>query len=240
MRDPQAVQPFDRRDFERAGAAGARMLNRGRWGNADVTLIERPDGQWVVKDFRPRPWLVRATFGRYMVWREWLALSRLDGLPGIPGGAFRVDPYAMACRYLPSSTLRGSKPEQTGPVFFRKLERLVRQMHRRGVAHLDLRYRRNILILENGDPGIIDFQSHVQLRGLPLRLQRFLRRVDYSGVYKQWCKRSPDTLGLRRLTILGGSNRLRKWWIVRGYGFKIKKRNWRAYEQVARRRRATT
>ena len=34
-------------------------------------------------------------------------------------------------------------------------------MHRRGVAHLDLRHRSNVLVGENGDPILIDFGSAI-------------------------------------------------------------------------------
>ena len=55
------------------------------------------------------------------------------------------------------------------------------EMHRRGIAHLDLRYRRNVLILEDGTPGVIDFQTCVWLDRLPRPVREWLKQVDLSG-----------------------------------------------------------
>ena len=45
------------------------------------------------------------------------------------------------------------------PEFVASLERAVRMMHARGVAHLDLRHRSNVLVGEDGEPILIDFAS---------------------------------------------------------------------------------
>ena len=60
----------------------ARVLNEGRWANAVLSLVENLGEHWVVKDFAPRPWLVRATVGRLFVAREYEALRRLQGIDG--------------------------------------------------------------------------------------------------------------------------------------------------------------
>ena len=85
------------------------LLNKGKWGNADVYLLSRQDGKWVVKDFYPKSWLARNIIGRYMVRKEMMALNRLSGVDGIPVDAFRLDAYCVCYRYIEGCTTEFSK-----------------------------------------------------------------------------------------------------------------------------------
>jgi serine/threonine protein kinase len=61
-------------------------------------------------------------------------------------------------------------------------------MHARGVAHLDLRHRSNVLLTADGTPVLIDFGSAVCLRpgGLAARLLLpLLARID-RGALGKW------------------------------------------------------
>jgi RIO-like serine/threonine protein kinase len=211
---------FTRRDFEAHTTA---LLSRGRFNNATVSLCRIQGEDWVVKDFRPKSRLVRWTTGRFFMARELQALQRLHGLPGIPGDAFRIDADAIAYRHLPGRTLPRYPRHLIPKDFFPRLEQLVQAMHERGVAHLDLRYRQNTLVLDDGSPGVIDFASFVRLDGLPAWLQHHFRRVDMSGVYKQWSKRAPDSLDEARRAMLNKQNRWRRLWVLKGYPFMARK-----------------
>jgi serine/threonine protein kinase len=75
--------------------------------------------------------------------------------------------------------------------FVAALDAAVREMHRRGVAHLDLRHRTNILMDEAGCPVLIDFASAVCFRpnGLGARwLLPLFAWVDRRAVRK-WAER---------------------------------------------------
>jgi len=206
--------PFTRADL----AAGApRVLNQGRWANATVLLYERGDEQWVIKDFRPCPYLYRHTFGRFMVRRELSALVRLRGVPAVPAAAFRLDDFALGYRFVAGEQIARVGAEGATPEYFRALERAVLAIHERGIAHLDLRYGGNILVTDRGEPLVLDFQSHVKLARLPAWLKRVLTGADLSGLYKHWSHRHPDTLGPERLALLGRASRLRKLWVFKGY-----------------------
>jgi hypothetical protein len=195
-----------------------RLLSEGRWANAVLTLFEHGNATWVVKDFRPRSWLVRNLIGRFLIRRELIGLCRLTGVPGTPQGAFRVDAFALAYRHVPGTRLRGLPSSALDPEFFPTLERNVLEMHARArIVHLDLRNAENILVTGFGEPSLLDFQSHLGLRWIPGPLRRFAERVDYASVYKHWAKRSPDTLGPERKAILDQINALRPLWALRGY-----------------------
>jgi len=165
--------------------------------------------------------VVRQTWGAYMAGREMSALRRLAGIAGFPQDAFRLDRYAIAYRYVPGTEIGNAEPGSLAPAFFESLESLVARMHERDVAHLDIRNGWNVLVTGQGDPFILDFQSHIRLTGLPRYLRRLLIDVDRSGVYKHWHRFSPESLGEERAARLRRLNRLRRYWILKGYlGFK--------------------
>ena len=174
-----------------------------------------------MKDFLHCPIGVRQTWGIFMAGRELSALRKLSGIPGFPQDAFRLDRYAIAYRFVPGKEIGQASPGQLTPGFFERLESLVDRMHGRDIAHLDIRTGGNVLVTEQGNPLILDFQSHVGLAGLPRFLRRILVAVDRAGVYKHWSIRAPGTLGADREAHLRRMNGWRRFWILKGYlGFK--------------------
>jgi hypothetical protein len=214
-RDARPSRPFSRTDIARGNA---RLLKAGRWANAVVSLYDDDGAIWAIKDFRPRTWLVRNVIGRFLVRRELAGLLRLQGVPGTPQDAFRVDPFALAYRFVPGRRLRGLPRAEIPPDFFPALERIVQTMHAQAhLVHFDMRNAANILVTASGEPSLIDFQSCVGLRWLPRPLRRFYEQVDLAAIYKHWAKRSPATLGPERQAVLDHINVLRPLWALRGY-----------------------
>lgn len=233
--------PVTREDWEKPDVC---CLSKGRAGNACVYRLETPEGAVVIKDFKKSPWLIRVTWGRWMIGHEYRLMKRLEGVPGVPQGLFRVDKYAFGMELLPGITygdynraynkgereklpedLRGKPLPLT---FFRDLERLVCALHRRGVTHLDARNAKNVIILPGGKPALIDFQSGIFLhKWLPRRVRKILLLADLSAVYKHYyrmCKRDfgdvVQTEGAfpeSRARIFVKHLKLRKLWKLKGY-----------------------
>jgi hypothetical protein len=80
-----------------------------------------------------------------------------------------------------------------------------------------MRNGRNVLVSDQGEPVLLDFQSHVGTGWMPARLRRWAERFDLAGVYKHWERRSPETLGEARASLLARANRWRRLWPLRGY-----------------------
>ncbi|NOY70690.1 MAG: hypothetical protein GXP53_14585 [Deltaproteobacteria bacterium] len=207
------------RPFTRAGIVRGqtKFLARGRWANADLMLCRVAGSHWVVKDFSACPDPIKNTWGVWMVRREFNAFLRLAGLDGIPAQPFLVDRYAVAYRFMPGKTLRDISPDVLTREFFLSFESLVLEMHARGLVHLDLRNRRNILFMDNGRPGILDFQSYINLCFVPGFLHRLLKEIDLSGVYKIWNNSRPDLMDKARMDRLFAMNRKRGLWVLKGY-----------------------
>jgi hypothetical protein len=208
-------QPFTRAELVRGPR---RRLSEGRWANAVLDRFEHRGVSWVVKDFAARSFVVRNLIGRFMVRREVAGLRRVDGLGGAPTGAFRVDAYALAYRFVPGTGLRSLPGSAVGGEFFLELERDLCEMHARArVVHLDLRNGHNILVGEDGRPALLDFQSWLGTRWMPWPLGRFLERIDLAAIYKHWARRDPASMGPERTAALARMNRLRPLWVLRGY-----------------------
>jgi serine/threonine protein kinase len=98
--------------------------------------------------------------------------------------------------------LRG---EPLPPSFFQELERILGGVHERGVVHMDLRHKGNILVSEKGEPFLIDFNSSFAFKEKGL-LRRYLfpllRWVDYGGLLKLKERVSPSLMTPAELAFL--------------------------------------
>jgi predicted Ser/Thr protein kinase len=167
------------------------VLNRGNARNPDVLLVDAGDRLVVVKDFAPRAAWVRATIGRWITLREMRAYRILAGHPAVPRLLGRIDALAFVLEYRPGRRMSRRLAAELSPGFIDRLAAAVREMHARGVVHLDLRHRSNVLVDEREQPILIDFASAVMLRPrglLARRLLPWLARWDWDAVEK-WRQR---------------------------------------------------
>lgn len=99
---------------------------------------------------------------------------------------------------------------------FLRLAELVARIHARGVAHIDLRKRDNILVTGDGRPGIIDFNASFCFdpAGLGARiLFPIMRRIDDGALLKWKSLLAPELLTARESARHRLMSRLRRLWI---------------------------
>jgi RIO-like serine/threonine protein kinase len=163
------------------------VLHRGGWGNPDVLLVGHAGRRVVVKDYAPRAAWVRSTLGRWLIAREARVYERLRGAPGVPELLERLDALALVIEYRPGQPLSRQLAASLPASFVPELERRVEAMHRRGVVHLDLRHRGNVLAAADGEPVLLDFASAIRLspERAPARwLLAGLARIDRRALDK--------------------------------------------------------
>jgi predicted Ser/Thr protein kinase len=189
-------------------------LIKGGFGKPDLNRVEVRDQTLMVKDVRRKSFFSRWTLGLWLIHKEWKIYFRLAGIKGIPKAVERIDRFAFAMEFVSGRPIE--RGETFPPSLFSDLERLLRDVHSRGVVHLDLRHKGNILLSEEGEIYVIDFNSSFSFRGKGL-FRRFLfpilRWVDYGGLLKLKQRVSPSLMTPEELSFLRRFNRLRRLWI---------------------------
>jgi RIO-like serine/threonine protein kinase len=176
-----------------------------------VRLLEADGRKLVAKDYRacwaPYRWIA----GAWNLAREKKALGRLRGLEGIPQIEGFVGRWILLLTYFEGRDLGKVRRAIQTPEFFDELLALVKEMHARGVVHLDLRQRRNVLLGKGRKPVILDFGTALCLRP-GTWLHHRLARIDRSGVVKYKVRANPDKLTEREQRLLDRNDRRRKFW----------------------------
>lgn len=177
------------------------------WIAPDVIRLEKDGRQLVLKDVSRRPFLFRLLWCRRALHRETEAMKRLRDLNAAPQLLAVVDADAFLMEYLEASPLPARRlADELGTGFFEELTTAVEEMHRRGVAHGDLR-RRNILVTPDRKPRLIDFETAVVDGPGPLRsrLFQFVSQVDDLTVLKIFGRYHPEALDEEEKTALAGA-----------------------------------
>jgi hypothetical protein len=203
------------------GAKKISLLHFGKWANANVYLFCKENQWFVRKGFCMRSFMVRWTIGIFLTWREAVALRRLSAVAGVPAKIKRCSPFSLRYQYLEGETLSSirRKKEWLPKSYFLEAESILTEIHKRKMVHLDLRRASNWVVQRDGKPGIIDFQSMISVALLPHKLQAKLFNIDYSGLYKLWKKMCKEPLDPERQVLLNKVNRMRRFWIFKGYLF---------------------
>jgi len=184
------------------------------FGKPDLIQVEVEGRSLMVKDVKKKSFLLRWTLGIWLIQKEWKIYSRLKGMKGIPKPIERIDRFAFAMEFIPGRPL--SRGKGLPPSFFSDLEQVLREVHGRGVVHLDVRHKGNVLLSERGEPFLIDFNSSFAFRekGFFRRyLFPVLRWVDDGGLLKLKERVSPSSMTPEELAFLKRFNRLRRLWI---------------------------
>jgi hypothetical protein len=195
------------------GKSSIRLV-QGRFGKPDLNQVTSDGMTLMVKDVGRRNLFLRWTLGLWLIHKEWKIYSRLKGLKGIPQPLERIDRFAFAMEFIPGVPIERGKT--IPPSFFSDLDQVLKAVHSRGVVHMDLRHKGNILVSDKGEPFLIDFNSSFSFREKGI-LRRFLfplfQWVDVGGLLKLKERASPNLMTPGELDFLQRFNRLRKLWI---------------------------
>lgn len=142
----------------------------------------------------PLAWL-----GQWISQRERCILKQLQGLAGVPQLIGPYQSYGLLYEYIEGTSL-DSRP-QIPDDFFDRLETLLKIIHTRNIAYLDLNKKGNILLGQNNKPHLIDFQIswHCDIAPGPFRslFHKFLKRLqqeDFYHLYKHKRRCRPDLM----------------------------------------------
>ncbi|MFM7108882.1 MAG: hypothetical protein ACKOZU_09855 [Planctomycetaceae bacterium] len=156
-RDPPETLDIDGERFVRE-----EILKHDSW--AATAIYASPARRAICKFNRESPvaFVPMRWLGRLLAVRERGFMERLRGVAGVPAGlgAIRVDgevvPTAVGRTFVDGHALGAD--ERVDDTFFPRLVAILAEVHRRGIAHVDLHKRENILVDDAGRPQLIDFQ----------------------------------------------------------------------------------
>lgn len=155
--EPPETLQIDGRTFSRD-----RVFKHDSW--AATALYQHQEESMVVKFNRQQPvfgipmkWL-----GRMLASRERSMLMRLADVDNVPRGCGQIIVDGKACRtadgheFVPGQPLRpGDRPDDQ---FFDRFRTLLTKIHERDIAYVDLHKCENILVGDDGEPYLFDFQ----------------------------------------------------------------------------------
>jgi RIO-like serine/threonine protein kinase len=192
------------------------LRDKGGFLSPVVSIVDHEGRSAVLKDYRGKNAVTRGLLAPSLVKREFAVLRHLEGLPGIPRAYAVVEKRALLLEYIEGKTINKFKAGELPDRVFDRLCETVRAMHARGVVHLDLRQRKNILI--SGDrPWVIDFAN--ALKG---RLTAKLRAVDESALLKFKQRNWPHLLTDADRDALKNHRLLRRLWIFSPRGKSVR------------------
>ena len=133
--------------------------------------------------------------------------AQAAGAPGVPESLGRVGATGFAHVFAAGRPL--DREDTVSDTFFDELEGLIRELHARDMAYVDLNKPQNIIHGDDGKPWLIDFQiafarPRSRLLGwLPWRwmLRRF-QAGDMYHVYKHKRRLRPDLLTAEQAAIV--------------------------------------
>lgn len=195
----------------------ARVLrDKGGFLSPVVSVVEHEGRPAVLKDYRRKNAVTRGLIAPSLVKREFSVLRHLEGIPGIPRAYAVLEKRALLLEYVEGATINKFKAGELSDRVYQRLVDLVHAMHDRGVVHLDLRQRKNILIAGE-QPWLIDFANAVKGR-----LTAALRAVDESALLKFKKRNWPHLLTDADREALKSHKFLRKFWIFSPRGRSVR------------------
>jgi RIO-like serine/threonine protein kinase len=196
--------------------SGRVLRDKGGFLSPVVSVIDHDGRPAVLKDYRRKNAVTRSLLAPALVKREFAVLRHLEGIPGIPKAYEVVEKRALLMEYIEGRTINKFKAGELADRVYERLVELVRAMHARGVVHLDLRQRKNILIAGE-QPWLIDFAN--AMKG---KLTAKLRAVDESALLKFKQRNWPHLMTDADRDALKSHKFLRKFWIFSPRGRSVK------------------
>lgn len=199
-------------DRDAIEAATLRFLRPRARNRPDLRLLAWRDERMVAKDWRGAPFFLRP-HARRCLEREWRALAALAGVPGIPRPILRLRGVIVVSHVDGEPLDYGRPPHARREAFFTALAACVERIHARGVVHLDLRQRLNILCDADERPGVLDFEAALVLdprRAWGRLVLHWGRKIDRLAILKHKARYAPRLLAQRERRLVRAA-RVSRW-----------------------------
>lgn len=174
------------RQIQRAADNADSVLSSGY--QADLHVVEVDGHRILVKT--ARGWFLARWMRRRMLRHEYLVYQQLEGFEGAPRCFGFLAGKFLLLEFVEGTTFRQAEIRDRDS-FFDQLLALLQELHRRGVAHGDLKRKDNLIVTEGGRPVLIDFGVAAIRKSRWALINHFvfdtLRRFDLNAWAKLKC-----------------------------------------------------
>ncbi|UCH01138.1 MAG: hypothetical protein JSU78_04110, partial [Deltaproteobacteria bacterium] len=150
-----------------------------------VYLYEAKGQRLVLK--APTGWGLGNLIRRAMLRNEHRVYSRLSGLRGVPRCYGILGGRYLVLEYIDGIPVRRARITDRGR-FFESLLKLIKELHKAGVAHTDLKKKDNLLVVEGRTPYVIDFGVAVVRKPGFAPINRYLYNLARKFDFNAWVK----------------------------------------------------
>ena len=139
-------------------------------------VIKIPHGRGFIKYLHTR-----------MVRHEARVYQQLQNMEGTPACYGLIDNQYLALEFIDGEPIRNKRPVNNES-YFKSLFKLIEQMHEKGVGHMDLKKKDNLLVTHHDEPCVLDFGAAIIRKNGFHPLNHFLYRLAIRFDYNAWVK----------------------------------------------------
>jgi predicted Ser/Thr protein kinase len=152
-------------------------------------------GQTLLYENNNRKYVIKVPHGRgllrwfhaSMLRHEYQVYKHLADFSGAPACYGLMDRQYLILEFIEGSTIRDRRPLDEAE-FLLKLLEFIKSMHLRGIAHMDLKRKDNLLVTVDDNPCILDFGAAVIKKKGFHPFNRFRYRLATQFDYNAWIK----------------------------------------------------
>jgi len=163
------------------------IFSCGYQGN--VYLYEDKGRRLIIK--APVGWGLGGIIRRAMLRHEHRVYSRISGVTGVPHCYGLLDGRYLVLEFIDAIPRYRARITDRD-VFFKALLKLIKDLHKSGVAHTDLKKKDNLLIVEGRTPFVIDFGVAVIRKSGFAPVNRYLYNLALKFDFNAWIKLKYD------------------------------------------------
>ena len=163
------------------------IFSCGYQGN--VYLYEGKGRRLIIK--APIGWGLGRIIRRAMLRNEYRVYSRISGVSGVPRCYGLLDGCYLVLEFIDGVPVRNAQITDSG-VFFETLLQLIKDLHKAGVAHTDLKKKDNLLVIEGHTPCVIDFGVAVIRKSGFAPVNHYLYNLARKFDFNAWIKLKYD------------------------------------------------
>jgi serine/threonine protein kinase len=162
---------------------GKNILSRGYQGH--VYLYHDKDHRLIIK--APMGRGLGKLIRLLMLRNEYRVYSRLSEMRGIPRCLGLLDNRYLVLEYIDGIPIRNAQITERN-AFFERLLMVIKELHRAGIAHTDLKKKDNVLVVEGKIPYVIDFGVAVVRKPGFAPINHYLYNLASTFDFNAWVK----------------------------------------------------